>query len=141
MQKIILLVILLFSEFIFGQVKPKEKKEMNIVTVKVFNALTDEGKMQIAVYNKISFLKRPLFWSASKIKNGISKAVFKNVPKGIYAILCYHDENNNNKLDFDERGMPIENYGNTGEMAMYGPPTFEDSKIVIKKDKTVVIEL
>lgn len=141
MQKIILLVVMLLSGFIFGQVKPKEQQKMNTVTVKISNALTDKGKMHIAVYDKISFFKKPLFGKISEIKNGVSKVVFKNIPKGIYAVVCYHDENNNNKLDFDERGIPIENYGNTGEMAMYGPPTFENSKIVIEEDKTVVIEL
>lgn len=138
MQKIILLLILFVSNFILGQT---EKKQDITITVKVLNATSDKGKMLIAIYNEANFLKKPLFGKSSTIKNGKAEVIFNNISKGSYAIVCFHDENNNNLLDFDERGVPKESYGNTGEMAIFEPPTFEKSKILITKNKVVKIKL
>ena len=40
-----------------------------------------------------------------------------------------HDENKNEKLDFNDAGMPIEGYGHSNNPAKRpGPPNFDETK-------------
>ena len=54
---------------------------------------------------------------------------FSDVPSGIYAISAYHDDNSNEALDFDTRGIPFEPTGNSGNAkGFFGPPSFDQMK-------------
>ena len=37
-------------------------------------------------------------------------------------------------MDFQENGMPLENYGVSNNVMNFGPPQFESSKFVVEKD-------
>ena len=41
------------------------------------------------------------FSKNAKIENGKSVVTFTDVPKGEYAVICFHDKNDNDKMDFD----------------------------------------
>lgn len=54
---------------------------------------------------------------------------FSDVPSGIYVISAYHDDNANEALDFDTRGIPFEPTGNSGNAkGFFGPPSFDQMK-------------
>jgi len=54
------------------------------------------------------------------------------VPSGTWAVLAYHDENGNKKLDTNFVGMPTEGYGfSNGAKARFGPPSFKDAAIAV----------
>ena len=56
-------------------------------------------------------------------------AVFDNLAEGTYGVAVIHDENKNEKLDFNEEGMPIEGYGHSNNPAKRpGPPSFDETK-------------
>lgn len=40
-----------------------------------------------------------------------SPAIFRDLAKGRYAVVAFHDENGNGKLDVNFLGMPLEAYG------------------------------
>jgi uncharacterized protein (DUF2141 family) len=44
------------------------------------------------------------------IKSGATEIDFTALPPGKYALVCYHDENNNGKFDKSILGMPKEGY-------------------------------
>ncbi len=52
------------------------------------------------------------------------------VKPGAYAIMVLHDENENNRMDF-ENGMPQENYGMSNNPLYYGPPNFSEAKFEV----------
>ena len=55
--------------------------------------------------------------------------VFKGVPKGVYGISAFHDQNNNGKLDTNLLGLPTEDYcASRDARNTFGPPSFEDAK-------------
>jgi len=57
---------------------------------------------------------------------------FDDVPSGIYVISAYHDDNANDRLDFDTRGIPFEPTGNSrNARGFFGPPTFDQMKFVL----------
>jgi uncharacterized protein (DUF2141 family) len=112
----------------------------NTMTATVINATSDVGKVGFALYNKTDFRLKPLQSEASKIVDGKSVVIFENVEAGEYAIICYHDKNNNNKMDFKTNGMPLESYGASNNIMNFGPPKFEDAKFTII-DKNVSLEI
>lgn len=112
----------------------------NTITAKVINATSDAGKVEFGLYNKTNFRMKPLQGAESKIVNGKSVVVFEDIEAGEYAIICYHDKNNNGKMDFEAYGMPIEDYGASNNVMNFGPPKFEDAQFTII-DKNVSLEI
>ena len=136
MQHQILTLALLFTSFLIAQA-PNETKIINgqEITVTLLNASSDEGTLNFAFYNEDTFMKgAPLFSKVGKITDGKSSVVFENIPSGEYAIICYHDENSNKRMDFMDNGMPKENYGTSNNPLSFGPPNYEESKFVVKNE-------
>ena len=112
----------------------------NKITATVTNATSDSGKIGFALYDKTTFNMTPIQGAESKIIDGKSIVVFKNVVPGEYAIICYHDKNNNDTMDFEANGMPLEDYGASNNNMSFGPPKFEDAKFVVS-DKDVSLNI
>ena len=86
-------------------------------------------------------MKTPLKGAAAKIIQGKSTVTFKNITQGEYSVICFHDKNNNGKIDFNENGMPLEDYGASNNNMDFGPPSFLDSKFtVIEEDVCLEIK-
>ena len=141
MQHLILAATLLFSILIFSQESESfNLNKENNIEVSLVNALNDTGTVNFALFNKENFRQQPLRAQSAIIKNGLSTVVFENVPAGTYAIICYHDENENKRMDFQENGMPLENYGTSNNPLNFGPPQFVDSKFEVT-DKDLNLEI
>ena len=104
------------------------------VTVTVPNVSGTEGDVIIALYNSSeSFAKRePMATKKSKIKEGKVSVVFEAIGAGTYAVVCLHDKNGNDRMDFDSNGMPQEAYGSSNNKMRMGPPNFEDAKFTVE---------
>ncbi len=103
------------------------------VTVTIDNVSSDKGSVMLGLYDEQTFMKTAPNKSASvPIKDGKAKATFENVEPGTYAVLCFHDENDNKKMDFEDNGMPAEGYGSSNNNNTYGPPVFADAKFEVK---------
>lgn len=114
-----------------GKLK-EAKKEAVTIKVTVPNVTSDKGSVHYALYDRETFMKTPLDGKIAEIKKGVSTVIFDHVKAGVYAIICYHDLNENNKMDFDEQMMPLEDYGMTNNAAVMGPPTFEAAKFTVE---------
>jgi len=142
MQHLILTTALFLSSLMFSQeVETSNLNKQANITVSVVNALNDTGTINFGLFNKENFRQEPSRAQSSLIKNGVSTVVFENVPAGMYAIICFHDENDNKRMDFQDNGMPIENYGTSNNPFNLGPPQFDSSKFeVTNKDLTLEIK-
>ena len=123
--------------FVFSTVKGQEK---TTITATVVNVLSDEGKVGFALYNKETFMKKPIQAKDARIVDGKSTVVFKNIPAGEYAIICYHDKNGNDRMDFEANGMPLESYGASNNVMNFEPPRYDDAKFLVS-DKKVSLEI
>ena len=134
-----ILVTILTTVMVFvGSLLTSGKQE---ITVTVVNATTDNGKVSFALYDQVTFMKTPLKGASAKIIKGKSIVTFKNIAQGEYSVICFHDKNNNGKMDFNENGMPLEDYGASNNNMDFGPPSFLDSKFtVIEKDVSLEIK-
>ncbi len=110
------------------------------ITATVVNATSDAGKVSFALYDKENFRMKSLQAVSSEIKEGKSIVIFTDIPSGEYSIVCFHDKNDNNKMDFAANGMPLESYGASNNVMNFGPPKYEDAKFVVA-DKNVSLEI
>ena len=99
------------------------------ITVVIEKTKNDKGTVLFGLHSEKTFMKGEGIQNAtSKIKDGKVIVTFENVPEGEYAILVLHDENDNNRMDFDESGMPKEDYGMSNNDMSFGPPQFSNAK-------------
>lgn len=99
------------------------------VTVIIENVLSDNGTILGGLHTADTFMKGPGVESAiASASTGEVTLTFENVAAGTYAIMVMHDANDNKQMDMEANGMPKENYGTSGEMNLYGPPSFDSAK-------------
>jgi uncharacterized protein (DUF2141 family) len=60
----------------------------------------------------------------------------------VYAVMVFHDENSNGKLDKNILGIPKEGYGASNNLARkMRPPTFDEARFSISSDQSVEVKL
>ncbi len=107
---------------------------------------SDKGTLYLSLYNsEKGFPKDPK--SAfrlvyARIVNGISTFRLDKLPKGTYAVACYHDENGNGKLDANFFGIPTEGTGSSNNASGFlGPPKFREAKFSLDRDTAMTIRI
>ncbi|SDR89252.1 DUF2141 domain-containing protein [Gramella sp. MAR_2010_147] len=134
MKTIAVIVAMLLGTLMHGQIE----KTGNI-SASVINVSGTEGNVKFGLYSVETFMKaEPNFSAIGKIIEGKANVTFKNVPEGTYAVLVMHDKNDNNQMDFDSNGMPLESYGSSGNSISYGPPVWDESKFNFDGDELAI---
>jgi uncharacterized protein (DUF2141 family) len=74
---------------------------------------------------------------------GTQSVVFTKLNPGSYAVIVFHDENDNGKLDKNFWGVPLEGYGfSNNAQGSLGPPDFKEVAITLDEaDKEISISL
>lgn len=103
------------------------------LTIHIDDVKAAGGQLMISVYNSAdSFLKKPLSAMRTAAKATDNSVTVKDLPPGDYAVVVFHDVNENGKMDKNILGIPTEDYGfsnnATGKM---GPPSFELAKLTL----------
>ena len=111
--------------------QPREQPSRATLIVDVLQLRNDEGRVAVAVFNTEEAFpdqERALRGKLSKISGKRARVTFKGLKPGTYAVAVLHDENENDEMDFNFVGMPLEGYGFSNDAsAMFGPPSFEDA--------------
>jgi uncharacterized protein (DUF2141 family) len=140
MSTLLRLLIIVLVHVFTSQIQSQE--EYNIA-VKVNGLSSNEGKVFLAIYDtEEDFLENTYRGTTSSIANQTCEVVFENIPKGIYAISIFHDENDNGKMDTNFMGIPKEDYGCSNNASGFmGPPKWKDAKFELTNDTTITINL
>jgi uncharacterized protein (DUF2141 family) len=87
------------------------------------------GRVNVALYEgAANFLRKPLATGSTRLIDGVANLKFQNLEPGTYAISAYLDTNDNNRLDTNSMGIPIEPYAlSRGAKGRMGPSSFEDA--------------
>ena len=133
MKTISIFVVSLVTNFMFGQ---------QTITVNMTGIPTEKGVVMIGLYSEDTFMKaKPEYSATSKIEDQKATCVFKDIPAGEYAVAVFHDENENQRMDFNSNGMPNEAYGSSNnKFNPFGPPQWNDSKFKVE-NKSVSIDI
>lgn len=90
----------------------------------------DIGKLRVSLYRDPETFRKEdkavqvISLAAAK---GDAKLAFDGLPPGRYAIMAYHDENADQKLNLRFGMFPTEGYGLSNNPKVMGPPKFADS--------------
>ena len=112
------------------------------ISVIVNELNSDDGTVYFGLYASEEDFINQKYIQAEKInadKDGVV-ITFRNVTKGVYAVSCFYDKNDNGRMDFDSNGMPVEDYGSTNNVMNLGPPRFSDAKFEVS-DKDLTFEI
>ncbi len=135
-------ILLFFS--IFCMVVAAHALTLTVVATGLRN---NKGVVQFSLYNKdgtIPDKKMNKYYKMKRISinKTEAKAIFKDLPKGRYAVNVFHDENNNHKID---KGflMPKEGVGlsNFKSINLFHLPNFKKASFSLEHDKKIVINV
>ena len=124
-----ILPVLCFSLFILaGQPSIAQTPKTGRLTIKITGIRNSEGNLRVALRTDDNTIVDAKVVEIDP-KTLTAEAVFDNLAAGTYGVAVIHDENKNEKLDFNDEGMPIEGYGHSNNPAKRpGPPSFDETK-------------
>lgn len=128
--KTIVFTVTLFLIAAFQSVFAQEDQTGVSITVTV-PVNSTEGKVIFGLHNEQTFMKMPLEGQISQIEEGKATVTFNNVAPGTYAVMCFHDRNDDDQMNFEANGMPKEDYGVSNNVMSMGPPQWSDAKFEV----------
>ena len=137
MVKVVLITaILLMAKMSFAQT----------VSVQINELKSDKGICEVCLFSKAEGFpdesKNAVSCIKVKIKDKIASASFKALKPGYYAVVVYHDENNNGELDTNFLGIPKEGIGVSNNVKpKMGKPKFDAAKFALTADKSIIINI
>ncbi|MEM9647437.1 MAG: DUF2141 domain-containing protein [Bacteroidota bacterium] len=115
----------------------------NKLSVHVGNIPSEEGKVNVAVYNsESSFLKFEGVVKATSAPahEGAISITLKDMPNGEYALAIFHDANGNDKLDTNWLGIPTEKVAfSKAKMKTFGPPKYHECRFKVAGDTEISV--
>jgi uncharacterized protein (DUF2141 family) len=79
--------------------------------------------------------KGRLVGAAIRAAAGAQSIVFTQLPPGRYAVIAFHDENDNGRLDESPWGVPTEGYGFSNDaQGLLSAPSFDDAGVTLDAD-------
>jgi uncharacterized protein (DUF2141 family) len=74
---------------------------------------------------------------------GSQSVIFTQLDPGRYAVIVFHDENDNGRLDENSWGVPTEGYGFSNDAEGFlGSPSFDAAGVTLDRaDKSIAISL
>ena len=132
----------LFSNLIFSQEETTkfyitELRGDISLEMEINNLESNKGPIYIRILDEN---ENPVIVGTSPVINYSSEISFDSIFPGKYAIQFFHDENENQKMDFSLIGIPKEKFGSSNDVKpILGPPKFEKMLFEIYQDKKIVM--
>jgi len=118
--------------------------DANRLTVRVTGLRSEQGRVAIAIFDSSGAFEsraNPLRSALLGVQGSACEWVVEHLPDGEYAVMLYHDTNDNGRLDKKAFGMPKEPYGfSNNARSPLGPPPFEAARFEVADDLTLEIE-
>jgi uncharacterized protein (DUF2141 family) len=95
------------------------------------------------VNSEENYIKRqPIKAAKSNVVDGRVSVMFYSISKGNYAVMAYHDVNNNGKLDTNFLGIPSEPFAfSNNAKGFMGAPKFEKAKFIVDSDTVIDLDI
>jgi len=124
---------------LFGAGAAQAEESNIVVTLK--NVRDAAGNLRASLYrDPESFRKEDKAVQVISIPaiKGDAQLVFKGLTPGRYAIMAYHDADQDGKLNLRLGMFPTEGYGLSNNPKVFGPPKFADSAFEVAGNETSV---
>jgi len=135
MQAVLLYLTFLFSGIII--------QAQNTVEVNITDFDSNDGTVYISIYDsEENFLEKGFVSKKSEVTNQEASFTFSELVDGVYAVSCFHDEDDNGKMNMIMGMIPSEDYGTSNNApARFGPPKWKDAKFEVKGGEIVKLNI
>ncbi len=140
---ILIILNFLFLNLIFSQEQTTKFYITEIrgdisLEMEINNLESNKGPIYIRILDEN---ENPMIVGTSPVINYSSEISFDSIFPGKYAIQFFHDENKNQKMDFNLIGIPKEKFGSSNDVKpILGPPKFEKMLFEIYEDKKIIMK-
>jgi uncharacterized protein (DUF2141 family) len=127
--------------------QPEKQAGNTFLQVEIENLPSSDGEVTILLFNNAKgFPVNPdLAYKINHVKISKNKAItiWKELPKGSYAISVFHDKNGNGEFDKSWFGSPNESYGFSNiPVEFCGTPSFSQTAFSLDNEpETIIIKL
>ena len=105
--------------------------------MEINNLQSNNGPLYIRILDEN---ENPVIVGTSPVINYSARISFDSISPGKYAIQFFHDENENQKMDFSLIGIPKEKFGSSNNVKpILGPPKFEKMLFNLTDNKKVIM--
>ncbi len=111
------------------------------LVVNLLGVRDDTGNLRASLYREPETFRKEdkaLKVISLPAAKGESRFVFDDLPAGRYAVMVYHDENADQKLNLRFGMFPTEGYGLSNNPKVMGPPKFADSAFEVAGPETAI---
>ena len=106
--------------------------------MEINNLQSNNGPLYIRI---LDGNENPVIVGTSPVINNSARISFDSISPGKYAIQFFHDENENQKMDFSLIGIPKEKFGSSNNVKpILGPPKFEKMLFNLTENKKVIMK-
>ena len=135
MQTVLLYLTLLFTGIII--------QAQNTVEVSITDFDSNDGTVYISIYDsEENFLEKGFVSKKSEVTNQEASFTFSELADGVYAVSCFHDEDDNGKMNMIMGMIPSEDYGTSNNaVGRFGPPKWKDAKFEVKGGEIVKLDI
>jgi uncharacterized protein (DUF2141 family) len=106
--------------------------------MEINNLQSNNGPLYIRILDEN---ENPVIVGTSPVINYSARISFDSISPGKYAIQFFHDENENQKMDFSLIGIPKEKFGSSNNVKpILGPPKFEKMLFNLTENKKVIMK-
>lgn len=139
MDKISFFLITILSSFFLSTDNIIAQNNSYTLKIQIVGLKSNKGKVLLQLFDEKehSISKKP-----ATIKNNSCSIDIPDLKQGKYLIRYFHDENDNDKLDTNWFGIPIEGYGfSNNAVSMFGIPSVDDRLFSINSNKKTVLKI
>ena len=106
--------------------------------MEINNLQSNNGPLYIRI---LDGNENPVIVGTSPVINYSARISFDSISPGKYAIQFFHDENENQKMDFSLIGIPKEKFGSSNNVKpILGPPKFEKMLFNLTENEKVIMK-
>ena len=146
-MKVIIYILFIITIISSNKVFSQEENSIYYITdlrgdisleMEISNLESNKGPIYVRVLDQD---ENPVIVGTSPVINYSAEISFDSIFPGKYAIQFFHDENENQKMDFNLIGIPKEKFGSSNDVKpILGPPKFEKMLFEIYEDKKIVMK-
>lgn len=105
-----------------------DSAEVHSITVSIDSIVERHGDIRVALYSTAEGFDadEPLATVREPATGSAVTVSFEGVPNGDYAVMLYHDVNDNETLDRNLLGIPNEPWAGSSNGSVFGPPGWDD---------------
>jgi len=123
-----------------AQARDSERAATCALELSITELRNDDGHVALALFDSAETFpnqKKALIGKVAQIRGGRAKVVLTGLKPGTYAVAVLHDENKNDKMDFNFLGMPLEGFGFSNDAkVVLGPPSFKAAAFRLVGEKS-----